>query len=182
MLWRKFKLDWRYALGELAIVTLGVLVALAIDQWNDDRISRQEEKVILDRLLVDLDQDAQLFEFFRDRLANKTSSLERLRTVFESASDSPDATAVIQDVIIGAGLGWNQPGTQNLTYQEIVSSGKFGLIRSSILRDNTNPSMGLRILVCSSSSMACSKLACRCSSCASANASWASWPSTRLTA
>ena len=36
MLWRKFKLDWQYALGELVIVTLGVLVALAINQWNDD--------------------------------------------------------------------------------------------------------------------------------------------------
>ena len=58
MLWRKIKLDWSYAIGELAIVTLGVLVALAIDQWNDDRNAQAEERAILDRLLVDLDQDA----------------------------------------------------------------------------------------------------------------------------
>lgn len=136
MLWRKFKLDWKYALGELVIVTLGVLVALAIDQWNDDRNAQAEEKAILDRLLVDLNQDAQLFDFLQDRLANKKSSLERLRIFFESGSDSPDATAVIQDVIIGAGLGWNQPGVQNLTFREVISSGKFSLVRSTILRDN----------------------------------------------
>jgi hypothetical protein len=136
MLWRKFKLNWSYAIGELAIVTLGVLVALAINQWNDDRVAQTEEKAILDRLLVDLNQDAQLFGFFRDRLTNKRSSLERLRIVFESASESPDATAVIQDVIIGAGLGWNQPGAQDITFREVVSSGKFGLMRSTILRDN----------------------------------------------
>lgn len=136
MLWRKFKLDWKYALGELVIVTLGVLVALAIDQWNDDRVAQAEERAILDRLLVDLNQDSQLFETISTRMANKKSSLERLRIVFESDSDSPDPTAVIQDVIIGAGMGWNQPGSQNLTFQEIVASGKFSLIRSSILRDN----------------------------------------------
>lgn len=136
MLWRKFKLDWKYAVGELVIVTLGVLVALAIDQWNDDRQAQAEEKAILDRLLVDLNQDSQLFETISAQMANKKSSLERLRKVFESGSDSPDPTAVIQDVIIGAGMGWNQPGSQNLAFQEIIASGKFGLIRSSILRDN----------------------------------------------
>jgi len=85
VLWRKFKLDWKYAFGELVIVTLGVLVALAVDQWNDDRNAQEEEKAILDRLLVDLKQDAQLFGFVRDRMANKKSSLERLKLIFESA-------------------------------------------------------------------------------------------------
>ncbi len=42
MLWRKFKLEWSYAVGELLIVVAGVLVALAIDQWNDQRLERQE--------------------------------------------------------------------------------------------------------------------------------------------
>lgn len=136
MLWRKFKLDWKYALGELVIVTLGVLIALAIDQWNDDRKALVEEKAILDRLLMDLNQDAQLFEIISGRMANKKSSLERLKIVFEAGSDSPHPTGVIQDVIIGAAMGWNQPGSQNQTFQEIVASGKFGFIRSSILRDN----------------------------------------------
>jgi hypothetical protein len=31
MLWRKFKLDWYYAIDELFIVVAGVLVALAIN-------------------------------------------------------------------------------------------------------------------------------------------------------
>ena len=40
MLWRKFKLDWKYAIGELFIVVAGVLLALAIDQWNERRLER----------------------------------------------------------------------------------------------------------------------------------------------
>ena len=41
--WRKFKLDWSYAIGELFIVTIGVLVALAIGEWNNERMERAEE-------------------------------------------------------------------------------------------------------------------------------------------
>ena len=36
MFWRKFKLDWSYAMGELAIVTVGVLIALGINEWNNE--------------------------------------------------------------------------------------------------------------------------------------------------
>ena len=39
--WRKFKLDWSYAIGGLFIVTLGVLVALAIGQWNSETLERR---------------------------------------------------------------------------------------------------------------------------------------------
>lgn len=43
MRWRLRKLDWGYALGELIIVTAGVLIALAIDEWNSDRLNRVDE-------------------------------------------------------------------------------------------------------------------------------------------
>jgi hypothetical protein len=43
MFWRKFKLDWTYAIGELVIVTLGVLVALGIQQWNEDRLEKERD-------------------------------------------------------------------------------------------------------------------------------------------
>jgi hypothetical protein len=36
MFWRKLKLDWSYAIGELIIVTVGVLIALGVNQWQQD--------------------------------------------------------------------------------------------------------------------------------------------------
>ena len=50
MRWRKFRLDWTYAIGELVIVTLGVLIALAIGEWNDERVVRAEEFNVLSRI------------------------------------------------------------------------------------------------------------------------------------
>jgi len=51
MKWRLFRLDWKYAIGELLIVTLGVLVALYVDQWNTDRLLKLEEVDYIERLL-----------------------------------------------------------------------------------------------------------------------------------
>ena len=50
MLWRGLKLDWKYGLSELLIVTVGVLIALAIDQWNEARLERADERHIVDQL------------------------------------------------------------------------------------------------------------------------------------
>ena len=34
MKWRLLKLNWKYGIGELAIVTMGVLIALGVDEWR----------------------------------------------------------------------------------------------------------------------------------------------------
>ncbi len=44
MQWRFLRLGWGYAIGELIIVVAGVLIALATDAWNDDRLNRLEEQ------------------------------------------------------------------------------------------------------------------------------------------
>ena len=59
--WRKFKMDWPYAFGELFIVTLGVLIALAFGEWNSDRLERAEEFDVLSRLISDIEMDVEGF-------------------------------------------------------------------------------------------------------------------------
>ncbi len=54
MRWRLRKLDWPYAIGELIIVVAGVLIALAVDQWNSDRMARVEEGEIIEQLISSL--------------------------------------------------------------------------------------------------------------------------------
>jgi len=57
MLFRKLRLDWRYAISELVIVIAGVMIALAADGWARGRADRALERQYLDDLAVDLRSD-----------------------------------------------------------------------------------------------------------------------------
>jgi hypothetical protein len=134
MLWRKFKLDWQYAIGELLIVVAGVLIALAIDQWNDERLERKEADVLLQHLLIDLRADLNAIQHMVRAVEHKEQSLSRLKSVFDSGRDPRNGEQFLQDIVVGANFGWNQARPNDTTYEEALSSGKFGLIRDSVLR------------------------------------------------
>ena len=50
----------RYAIGEIALVVIGILIALAINNWNEDRKERIEEKELLEGLKQDLERNMEL--------------------------------------------------------------------------------------------------------------------------
>ncbi|HSG64091.1 MAG TPA: hypothetical protein VLD39_03790 [Gammaproteobacteria bacterium] len=143
MRWRLLKLDLSYAIGELVIVTVGVLIALAVDGWNDNRLARVEELRTIDRLISDLQEDLERLGSQADALDGKEASLLRLRAVLFSAGSS-DATPKIdpahflQDVVDGARYGRNQIEARRTTFGELLSSGRFGLIRDPELRELIN--------------------------------------------
>ena len=47
----------KYAIGEIVLVVIGILIALSINNWNENRKKQQELKSILDIVRVDFSQD-----------------------------------------------------------------------------------------------------------------------------
>jgi len=43
----------KYAIGEIVLVVIGILIALQINNWNESRKEKQREKAILSQLLID---------------------------------------------------------------------------------------------------------------------------------
>ena len=132
MIWRKLKLDWSYAIGELLIVIAGVLIALAIDQWNDDRLERLEELDAVARILVDVERDLRSADHMLKRIAEKETSLLRVREVL-AGDDQIDSTAFLTDIVGGANFGWNQRRARRSTYDNLIGSGKLGIISDQII-------------------------------------------------
>jgi hypothetical protein len=127
---------WTYAIGELLIVTAGVLIALAANQWNLDRLDRAEEVLIIERLLSDLESDLGNLDEASNMLEKKEESLQRIYSILASVNKKPDDPAeFLGDIIAGANYGWNQPVARRITFDEILSSGKFRLIRKPELRE-----------------------------------------------
>ncbi len=135
MRWRLSKLNWPYAVGELIIVTAGVLIALAINQWNSDRLDRAEELEIVEQLISDLQGDLQDLGNQVSALDEKEASLLRVRSILAAENSRPDDPAgFLRDVIDGANYGWNQMEAHRTTFDELLGSGKFSLIRDAGLR------------------------------------------------
>lgn len=57
-----------YAIGEIILVVIGILIALQINNWNENRKSLISEKVTLNKFLQDLEADSTFFQFNDNRL------------------------------------------------------------------------------------------------------------------
>ena len=135
MQWRFLRLNWSYAIGELFIVTIGVLIALAINEWNNNRLERAEEVLIVERLVSDLQGDLADYQLGLEILERKEDSLRRLHSDLMSADSRPsDLTQFLQDVIYSTNYGWNQHRARRTTIDELLGSGKLGLIRNAGVR------------------------------------------------
>ena len=122
MFWHKFRLDWSYALGELLIVTLGVLIALAVNNWNNERLERAQERDVVARLIADIEDDLRRFDFQLKAIERKEQSLRRLRTAFANGGPE-DAAEFLDDVVRGANFGWNQMSPNRATFDGLLDSG-----------------------------------------------------------
>ncbi|MBT8375687.1 MAG: hypothetical protein KJO22_02340, partial [Bacteroidia bacterium] len=57
---------FKYAIGEIVLVVIGILIALQINNWNQKRLERIEEKLILTNLKEDFEEAITEFEFLND--------------------------------------------------------------------------------------------------------------------
>ena len=47
----------KYAFGEIVLVVIGILIALSINNWNEERKENKQERFILQKLLIDINSD-----------------------------------------------------------------------------------------------------------------------------
>ena len=52
----------RYAIGEIVLVVIGILIALSINNWNENLKNKKLETSYLKRIIKDLDNDLLQFE------------------------------------------------------------------------------------------------------------------------
>jgi len=69
---------FKYAIGEILLVVVGILIALSINNWNEKRKDRVIEDQILDEMLISLENDLQMFKMLEKRLQRKDSAIQLL--------------------------------------------------------------------------------------------------------
>ena len=87
---------FKYAIGEIVLVVIGILIALSINNWNDERKNTDKRDTILSNLILDLKKDIIAFkkaeirnqksiDFIGDflRTAQIDNSLEFIENIYE---------------------------------------------------------------------------------------------------
>ncbi|MCH8568773.1 MAG: hypothetical protein LAT67_10935 [Balneolales bacterium] len=79
-----------YALGELFLVVVGILIALQINNWNENRKDGIRELGLIESLITDLRNDKMTLEFLLEFNENKVKGLDSLLALHSRDLRNPD--------------------------------------------------------------------------------------------
>ena len=134
-----------YAIGEILLVVIGILIALQVNTWNENRKIANEEQAILTRLLEDLKFAKTESERFIER---ENEDINRLKLILGNPQEQAEfLRQPNQDLMFYAAawdLSFDIPVI--ITYTGLQNAGKTGKIRDSGLRARLSE-MSLKILM-----------------------------------
>ncbi len=117
-----------YAIGEILLVVIGILIALQVNTWNEGRVEKAEEQAILRQLKTEFTLNLTQLD---DKIKSKEALMSSARTLFDYIDHSETR---IQDSI-DFHLGRTIPfPTFDPIVNDLASSGALRLIQSDSLK------------------------------------------------
>jgi len=121
-----------YAVGEILLVVIGILIALQVDDWREERRLGEERIAILTNLKTDLINDIDNYHTNIRRLEERQEIANQVLELFEQNPSKIDSADTARKLLI---LGYIEDYSPSFaTYNEIQGSGKLGLLNSNELK------------------------------------------------
>lgn len=121
-----------YAIGEIILVVIGILIALQINNWNDNRKTDVEEDRYLSSLKSDLERDIMVQDSIAKILKSKIENLKGLEAELKSL---PEDNAYPQAMDYYAkSIGFPEFVSNDHTLETLKSSGNIEAISNKKLR------------------------------------------------
>lgn len=117
-----------YALGEVLLVMIGILLALQVNTWNENRKDRILEKNYIERLINDLKADTMLINRQIRIAQERERRAKYIDSIMTGAVMVKDPRQFISS-LVGVGRGIT-PYFNTNTYENLMNSGDLKLISS----------------------------------------------------
>ncbi|WP_223033044.1 DUF6090 family protein [Hanstruepera marina] len=128
---------FKYAIGEIVLVVIGILIALQINNWNEERKEREQSVFYHEQLIADLKNV--ITSLNQDiRWAIKVKSQLNTTTIALSNDQINDSIRHIVDQALGNYFRFNRLLPDITSYEEMKSSGQLHLIYNQSLRQSIN--------------------------------------------
>jgi hypothetical protein len=121
----------KYAIGEIVLVVIGILIALQINNWNERQKDKAKVKIALKSLHKDIVKDS-IYIF--DRLPRYIQAYEYNKLLIEKAyATSSNMDTLIKIIKEDFGIFWvgNLPNNRN-SFDNLKSNGLFEILPDSI--------------------------------------------------
>ena len=121
----------RYAIGEIVLVVIGILIALYINNWNEDRKERVIEIRYLQNLKSDLKNDSLALLEIRAHRLNTVKAAKELLSIANSGEI--ENVHVVDSLYWTIGIWWEFIPNDN-TFQDLISSGRLNIIQDESIK------------------------------------------------
>ena len=122
----------RYAIGEIALVVIGILIALQINNWNEERKEKRLAQTYLENLKLDLKSDKNALELALIDLNSYEKKGYYSLHVLEGKIKEIDTIEFLKSLVWNNHYHLHQPSTS--TYEDLIGSGNIKLIKNNELK------------------------------------------------
>ncbi len=122
----------KYAIGEIILVVIGILIALSINNWNNDKVSQSESNEFNQRLLAEIDKNLELADNKIIRIKNMMNSSRGILDLFNKQLEEDDLKLL--DSLINESIQGVKTEFIVGTLNEGMNTGKVALINSNELK------------------------------------------------
>jgi hypothetical protein len=126
----KFSKYLLYAIGEIILVVIGILIALQINTWNNNKIEKRKEHASLMQLKEGLNTDRETLEYELEKAEKAQRSIKKLEMMLEDPDHSYDPS---MDSLFGSVYGMRNLRLNKAFYEDLKSAG-IQLIKNENIR------------------------------------------------
>ena len=125
-----------YAVGEIFLVVVGILIALSVNNWNQERKDHRREIQILENILKEITANSAVnARLITNRMNDKIGGLMMAKAYAQNELRITDTIDFLQKASFGAVFaGGYTYGSTNF-FEEVLSTGELGLIRDITVRN-----------------------------------------------
>ncbi|MEM9000637.1 MAG: DUF6090 family protein [Bacteroidota bacterium] len=122
-----------YAIGEIILVVIGILIALQINNWNEERKAKEKEAQLIEDLHVEFQKNYNELQMDLKRLETVERSNAQLLTLLQDPD--PSISEIELNRLISKGLSTPTWNPSFFVMEELKKSGGFAQLSNTALKN-----------------------------------------------
>ena len=123
----------KYAIGEIVLVMIGILLALQVNNWNNNRIELNEEKKVIEKLQLEFIENKKITTEFLVAMNSQVNTEKTLMSLIGASKEELNKHNL--DSIFYVSFGPGEIRFADNTIKNIIQSGKLNLLKNKKITD-----------------------------------------------